>query len=157
MRNSKKNLGNSFLTLDTNLSLLYNSTEYNERFFMYTEVYCTLQIEGTHNWPDCPFEEVDYLRVPHRHVFPIKAYQTVTHSDRDVEFIMLKHRIQKHFVEKYWTGWKKKEEFSGSALCEFGAMSCEMIAQELIEHFNLSRCEVSEDNENGAVVSRNHP
>jgi len=33
-------------------------------------------------------------------------------------------------------------------------MSCEMIARELIEHFNLSRCEVSEDGENGAIVTR---
>jgi hypothetical protein len=36
---------------------------------------------------------------------------------------------------------------------EFGAKSCEMIAIELINEFNLSRCEVNEDNENGAIVT----
>lgn len=122
---------------------------------MYTkEVFCTLQVEGTHNWPGCPFDEVDYLRLPHRHVFHIKAYKIVTHSDRDTEFIMLKHAIQKHFIEKYWSGWASTDGFSGKALCEFGSMSCEMIAEELIELFDLSRCEVSEDNENGAMVTK---
>ena len=113
---------------------------------MKTEVYCTLQVEGTHNWPDCPFDKVDYLRVPHRHVFHIKAYAEVYHDDRDVEFIMLKHEIKDYFVSR---GYFKVEK----SLCEFGARSCEMIARELIERFDLSRCEVSEDNENGAIVT----
>ena len=115
---------------------------------MKTEVYCTLQIEGTHNWPDCPFDEVGYLRDPHRHMFHIKAYKEVTHSDRDVEFIMLKHDIE-HFM------WKEfgKESRNMSCLIEFGAMSCEMIAEKLIEEFDLSRCEVNEDGENGAIVT----
>ncbi len=108
------------------------------------EVFCTLQVEGTHNWPDCPFDEVAYLRNPHRHMFHIKAYKEVTHSNRDVEFIMLKHKIQDYFVDTYY-GEKN--------LCTFGAKSCEMIAEELINEFDLSRCEVSEDNENGANVS----
>ena len=112
---------------------------------MKTEVYCTLQVEGTHNWPGCPFDEVDYLRVPHRHVFHIKAYKEVFHDDRDVEFIMLKHQLQRYFNDLYWQ--------PGPNLCEFGAMSCEMIARNLIERFDLSRCEVSEDNENGAIVT----
>lgn len=108
-----------------------------------TEVYCTLQIEGTHNWPNCPFDEVDYLRVPHRHVFHIKAYKQVFHDDRDVEFIMLKHAIGKYF-EIYYDTEKK--------LHVFGAKSCEMIARELITAFGLCKCEVNEDNENGAIL-----
>lgn len=112
---------------------------------MKTEVYCTLQIEGTHNWPNCPFDEVDYLRVPHRHVFHIKAYSEVTHSDRDIEFIMFKHEITNYIRSKYF---KIEKE-----LCVFGAMSCEMLAEELCNRFKLTRCEVSEDNENGAIVT----
>jgi len=111
-----------------------------------TEVYCTLQIEGTHNWPSCPFEEVDYLRVPHRHVFHIKAHYPVTHSDRDVEFIMLKHKLDTYIKGRYFDVKQR--------LCVFGAMSCEMIAEELMQHFLLSRCEVSEDGENGAIITR---
>lgn len=112
---------------------------------MKTEVYCTLQVEGTHNWNDCPFPEVDYLTVPHRHVFHIKAYKEVFHDDRDQEFIMLKHMVQQHFDDSYYLAAKK--------LCVFGSMSCEMIARELIEKFGLSRCEVNEDNENGAILT----
>lgn len=113
---------------------------------MTTEVFCTLQIEGTHCWPGCPFKEVAYLRDPHRHVFFIKAYKLVTHSDRDVEFIMLKHQIAEYFQQTYFD--------LPTHLCIFGAKSCEMIAEELINVFDLSRCEVSEDNENGAIVTK---
>jgi hypothetical protein len=62
-----------------------------------TEVWCTLQVEATHNWPGCPFEEVDYLRAPHRHLFGIKAYVAVNHDDRDVEFIIVsdQHILQR--------------------------------------------------------------
>lgn len=108
-----------------------------------TEVYCTLQIEGTHSWPNCPFDEVGYLRDDHRHVFHIKAHKIVNHDDRDVEFIMLKHQIQNHF-SKYLSYNQK--------LHVFGAKSCEMIARELIEQFGLSQCEVNEDGENGAIL-----
>lgn len=112
---------------------------------MKTEVYCTLQVEGTHNWPNCPYDEVDYLRVPHRHMFHVKAFKEVFHDDRDQEFIMLKHAVQEHLGSKYYNVDK--------CLCVFGARSCEMIARELVEAFGLSRCEVSEDDENGAVVT----
>ena len=113
-----------------------------------TEVFCTLQIEGLHHWPECPFEEVAYLKDLHRHLFFVKAYKIVNHDDRDVEFIMLKHEIQKYFQDTYYD-WRTKTH-------RFGAMSCEMIGQKLLENFDLSRVEVSEDNENGAIVTRVH-
>ena len=110
-----------------------------------TEVFCSLQFEGLHHWPECPFDEVAYLRDLHRHVFYIKAYKVVNHDDRDVEFILLKHQVQKHIFEKYYDFHTKTHRF--------GAMSCEMIGRELINKFELSRVEISEDNENGAVVT----
>lgn len=112
---------------------------------MIQEVYCTLQIEGIHQWSACPHEEVSYLRSPHRHMFHIKAFKRVTHSDRDTEFIMLKHQITKYFAMTYtWSG--------ASNAYIFGDMSCEMIAIDLINTFGLSYCEVNEDGENGAAV-----
>ena len=110
-----------------------------------TEVYCTFQIEGLHHWPGCPLSEVSYLKDLHRHVFHFKAFKKVSHDDRDVEFIVLKHKLQNYLLQKY-----SNPDYN---LCEFGAQSCEMLAKELISKFNLSRCEVSEDGENGAVVS----
>lgn len=110
-----------------------------------TEVFCTIQIEGLHHWPGCPISEVSYLKDLHRHVFHIKAYKTVSHADRDVEFIVLKHKIQENLFERYFN--------TEYRMMNFGAMSCEMIAKELISKFNLSKCEVSEDGENGAIVT----
>lgn len=112
------------------------------------EVFCTLQVEGIHNWPECPFDEVSYLKTPHRHVFHIKAFKPVLHNDRDTEFIILKHKIYQYIIESYG-----KTGCYGLNVCNFGPMSCEMIGDELCKHFNLSRCEVSEDGENGAIVT----
>lgn len=109
------------------------------------EVWCTLQVEGTHNWPACPFEEVDYLRAPHRHVFHIKAYSVVHHDDRDIEFIKLKHSIVEYLKEHYWDDQKKLHVLKST--------SCEMLASELCNVFHLSCCEVSEDAENGSRVT----
>ena len=110
-----------------------------------TEVYCVLQVEGSHFWTECPFEEVFYLRNLHRHVFHIKANKKVTHDDRDVEFIMLKHEIEAWLYDMYFD--------EAIRLLNFRGMSCEMIAKKLITKFNLTKCEVSEDGENGAIVS----
>ncbi len=106
---------------------------------METVIYATVSFEATHYWADCPIEEVAYLRNEHRHIFEITAYKEVTHADRDVEFIVLGHRI-KEFLAKEYPDHK------------FGGKSCEMIAEQLIRAFDLSACEVSEDGENGAVV-----
>lgn len=102
-------------------------------------VFCTVQFEGIHCWPNCPIEEVAYLRSPHRHMFHIKAWKQVFHNDRDVEFIWLKHRITEYLQQKYPDH-------------QLGAKSCEMLAEELIVQFDLSACEVNEDGENGAFV-----
>ena len=122
-----------------------------------TEVYCTLQLEGFHNWENCPIDEVSFLRSPHRHMFHFKCYQDVSHDDRDVEFIMLKRRVQAYLYDKY--GECIKVDPDTETLCGtfttlvFNSMSCEMIARDLMIAFTLSKCEVSEDGENGAIVT----
>lgn len=103
-------------------------------------VFCKVFFEATHNWENCDIEEVAYLQNEHRHVFHITAYVEVSHDDRDVEFIVLKHRIEEYLQEFYPTN-------------KLGSMSCEMLAAELIEAFNLSKCIVSEDGENGVEIA----
>ena len=120
---------------------------------MKTEVYCKLTLEGMHNWENCPHPEVAYLRDLHRHIFHITAYKEVTHADRDVEFIILGHRIREYLNLKYIHS-KVPSVAHVYNLHMFGSMSCEMIAEELINEFDLSRCEVSEDGENGAFVTK---
>lgn len=105
---------------------------------IHTTVYCSLQYEALHNWPNCDIDEVSFLKYPHRHMFHIKAYKKVIHDDRDTEFIVLKRKIANYLQETYNN--------------DFGPMSCEMIARELITKFNLCACDVSEDNENGCYL-----
>lgn len=113
---------------------------------MVQKVFCTLQVEGTHCWANCDIPEVEYLKYPHRHIFGIKATAVVDHGDRDIEFIMLKHQIQSYLNTKYFN--------ATSNLHVFGSRSCEMIARELIEEFDLIECEVSEDHENGCILTQ---
>lgn len=113
---------------------------------MRKQVFCSLQIEGIHYWKDCPLDEVNYLKHPHRHMFGITAFVDVSHNNRDVEFICLKHRIYDYLIKRYGQ--------LGSGACYFGGKSCEMIAEELINKFNLSSCSVDEDGENGAILTK---
>ena len=105
------------------------------------EVIISLEIEGTHCWPECPFEDVAFLRDAHRHIFTICATKEVTHDDRDVEIILLKRKVESWIQAKY------------GKPASFGTMSCEQIGKALLEHFDLSSCEVLEDNENGAKIT----
>lgn len=110
----------------------------------FTEVFCKLSVEGTHCWSNCDIPEVSYLAHPHRHCFGIKAYKTVTHDDRDIEFIKLKHEIVNYLRNKYFSEQLNLHVFNG--------MSCEMIGEELGTVFKLSKIEVNEDDENGCIV-----
>lgn len=104
------------------------------------EVFCTIQFVAGHCWPDAP-DSHSYLRNLHRHIFHVKAWAKVKHNERDIEFIDLKERIS-----KYLATWIQ-EEMTNS--------SCETVAERILGHFpELYKVEVSEDNENGAIVRR---
>lgn len=111
-----------------------------------TEVFCTVIFEAIHNWPGvvnyAELEEVKYLQYPHRHRFFFKAHSKVTHSDRDVEFIWLAHRIEEFLHNQFPDR-------------QLGSMSCEMLGELILDNFPaVYKVEVSEDNENGAVIER---
>lgn len=101
------------------------------------------RFEGLHHWPDAP-DEVIFLRSPHRHEFYARVRMDVLHADRELEFFMMKSRLQQ-FV-KNW-GY------------DLGSQSCEMMATKImefvVEKWSRSEVEVeiNEDNENGAIVS----
>lgn len=103
------------------------------------------KIEGIHRWEDCPIEEVSYLKNDHRHLFGIIATKEIQHDDRDIEFIELQHKMKNYLREKYWSTFHQCHYFD--------RMSCERISRELILQFNLSDCEVNEDDENGAILT----
>lgn len=107
------------------------------------QIIVKVPVEGTHRYEDAP-DEVSYLRFDHRHIFLCELHFDVTHADRDKEFFIMQHKIKRYLVERYWEDeWK---------LCNFGPMSCEMIARELKVEFDCSKVIVWEDQENGGVV-----
>jgi hypothetical protein len=112
---------------------------------MLTFVYCTTQFEGFHCWPDAKSSE-SYLKNRHRHIFHVKVTCPAKHNDRDVEFINLKHLVERSIIHLKETTFKGNE-------------SCEMMAELIIKDFKnyspsikIHSIEISEDGENGAIV-----
>lgn len=117
---------------------------------MKREIYVTTSFVGFHAWPDAP-EEVAFLRNPHRHIFLVRIAFPVSHDDRVLEFFIVKREINR-MLRCLFT-------FNDNGEAELGAMSCEMIAERLIEEmmslgYEPSWCVVIEDGENGAIVTR---
>lgn len=109
---------------------------------MQVNVIIKLEFEAVHCWPDCPLESVMFLRNKHRHIFKVTCKAGVSHANRDIEFIMLKHAVEQYLRATY----DKKD---------IGSMSCEMICKDLLDVFPvLNYVCVEEDGENGAEVVR---
>lgn len=45
------------------------------------QVFCKFQLDGLHYWPEAA-GEVEYLKLPHRHVFHFECYKLVTNENR---------------------------------------------------------------------------
>lgn len=110
------------------------------------------QYEGIHCWPEAP-DEVMFLRSPHRHIFNVEVEVEVHSDDRDIEFIMLKHRIN------HWLSI----QFDDDGVWHMGRLSCEQVAEMVIDLVQEKlkdterkiTCYVDEDGENGARVVYN--
>ena len=111
-----------------------------------TNIIIRFQLDGMHNFPKAAllFPEAAFLADRHRHMFHFELHKQVNHDDRDVEFICFKRDVMNYLVDQYSDNYRRT--------LEFGAMSCEMIAKELLEKFDCLSVTVSEDNENGAIV-----
>lgn len=102
------------------------------------------RFEAQHRWKKAPVA-VKFLRQYHRHEFHIGLRIEVRHDDRELEFILVKRALENRL----------------SRLPKKSDLSCEMIADKLIQwvedKYGGNReisCEVFEDGENGAVVTR---
>lgn len=123
-----------------------------------TSVIITFQLEGMHNWPEAKdiFPDVAFLSDMHRHMFHFKMSKRVFHDDRDVEFIRWKREVTTYLKHKYTDTVEVQGDFmiQDAAYLNFGRMSCEQIAKELLEKFDCLFVEVWEDGENGARVEK---
>ena len=106
-------------------------------------IYVTFRKRGLHCFPGAP-AEVAYLAHQHRHTFWFKVAIEVHHNDRDIEF----HLFQDWLESLYDAG-----------TLTLDGQSCEMLAEELYTRIvdrhpgRAVEIDVSEDGENGAVLS----
>jgi hypothetical protein len=87
--------------------------------------------------------DVSFLGYPHRHIFHFKVWISVTHDDRDIEFIQFKRWLQNLYAD---------------ATLSLDFKSCEMMSQDLYDSISQKYpnrevwIEVSEDGENGSFI-----
>lgn len=108
-------------------------------------IFVKTQFEGCHCWASAP-AEVAFLRNEHRHIFKVKLSIEVKEDDRELEFFMVKKRLD--VVIEHTTAKSVSKAFS-----------CEQFAKQFLVGMRMyypnrnMKCSVDEDGENGAVVS----
>jgi len=115
-------------------------------------IWVTFRKEGIHKYPAALTDpnlatgdeyDVSFLGYPHRHIFHFKVWISVTHDDRDIEFIQFKRWLEKLYAE-------------GTLQLDY--KSCEMMSGELFDTISGKYpgrevwIEVSEDGENGSFI-----
>lgn len=99
-------------------------------------------IEGFHYYPNAP-QFCSYLSHKHRHMFVIRCSFEVSHNNREIEINAMQNKIEKTLHDWYCTP------------CDFEGLSCEDIANNLMEEFdNMVECQVLEDGYGGATLTR---
>lgn len=112
---------------------------------MKKSIWITTQFIGFHHWPEAP-ASVAFLRTLHRHVFKVRCEFSVSHGDRQLEFFLVQQSVNALIQKVLLPG-----------LVSVPTQSCEMLAESLLTELRKSYAclsvEVSEDGENGAIVS----
>lgn len=116
-------------------------------------IFVTFQKEGFHKYPAALTDanlatgdeyDVSFLGYVHRHIFKFRVAIEIFHDDRDIEFIQFKRWL---------------ENLYGSKTLQLNFQSCEMISDALAAQIQSRypnrwiQIEVSEDGENGAVMT----
>ena len=115
-------------------------------------IWVTFQKEGMHKYPAALTDsalatgdeyDVSFLGYPHRHIFHFKVWISVTHDDRDIEFIQFKRWLLNLYKD---------------ATLSLDFKSCEMMSGDLYDAISQRYpnrevwIEVSEDGENGSFI-----
>lgn len=105
-----------------------------------------------HKWDDAP-DEVAFLKNLHRHKFYATAMIEVLHDDRELEFFMVLRRIEQQIMPFMFVDMRRiKDGMKVISSCE---QQAEFILNGLKAIYGEDRTysvEISEDNENSAVV-----
>jgi hypothetical protein len=115
-------------------------------------IWVTFRKEGIHKYPAALTDpslatgdeyDVSFLGHPHRHIFHFRVWISVTHNDRDIEFIQFKRWLENLYKD-------------GTMTLDY--KSCEMMSDELYDAITQKypsrevRIEISEDGENGSFI-----
>ena len=115
-------------------------------------IWVTFRKEGVHCYPAAATDpnlatgdeyDVSFLANKHRHIFHFRVWISVTHNDRDIEFIQFKRWLENLYKDN---------------ILDLNFQSCEMMSDELYSEISEkypSRevwIEVSEDGENGSLI-----
>ena len=116
-------------------------------------LWVTFQKEGIHCYPAAATDpnlatgdeyDVSFLASKHRHMFHFKVSISVTHNDRDLEFIQVKRWLENLYKD---------------SILALDYKSVEMMADDLYQEIAVKYpyrhvvIEVSEDGENGCCIS----
>lgn len=112
------------------------------------KLYATAQVPGIHHWPNASeYTPHYYLQYPHRHIFHIKVTIQVFADNREIDFLTLKTMIYST-LQRTFSYHSKTKEY------DFETKSCEQLALYLLKEIpNSLEVEVSEDGENGSIVT----
>ena len=117
-------------------------------------IWVTFRKEGIHKYPAAATDpnlatgdeyDVSFLANPHRHIFHFRVWLSVTHNDRDVEFIQFKR-------------WLEKLYSSNEGVLSLDYKSCEMMSDDLYAQISQKYpdrevwIEIAEDGENGSFI-----
>jgi hypothetical protein len=115
-------------------------------------IWVTFQKEGVHCYPAAATDptlatgdeyDVSFLANKHRHIFHFRVWLSVTHNDRDVEFIQFKRWLENLYKDN---------------ILDLNFQSCEMMSDDLYSEISQRYpdrevwIEVSEDGENGSFI-----
>jgi hypothetical protein len=115
-------------------------------------IWVTLRKEGVHCYPAAATDpnlatgdeyDVAFLANKHRHIFHFRVWLSVTHNDRDVEFIQFKRWLENLYKDN---------------ILDLNFQSCEMMSDDLYSEISQKYpgrevwIEVSEDGENGSFI-----
>ena len=119
------------------------------------QIWVSFRKEGIHRYPAASTDpnlctageyDVSFLANAHRHIFHFRVAIDVFHNDRDIEFIQFKRWL---------------ESLYNTDIIQLDFKSCEMIADDLYDQIAARYpnravvIDVSEDGENGCVISYN--
>ena len=122
-------------------------------------IWVTFQKAGFHAYPAAATDptlatgdeyDVAFLANKHRHIFHFRVWISVTHADRDIEFIQFKR-----WLENLYSG---TGPYNNNTVLNLDHKSCEMISDELYDMISQKYpdrevwIEVSEDGENGSFI-----